>query len=113
KFSVVIWSIAISFPLIQQEIQIDDEPDNLKFQSSFLLRIAPTNKYKRKTAGIEYYQFKAAEFLGKCQGVSVVSSFVFHRGKSFVQIAAIADTDTKPAEGKAVRIRTILRNVHL
>lgn len=82
------------------------------FRKQCLLK-TPTNKYKRKTAGIEYYQFKAAEFLGKCQGVSVVSSFVFHHGKSFVQIAAIADTDTKPAEGKAVRIRTILRNVHL
>jgi len=28
--------------------------------------LTPTNKYKRKTAGIEDYQFKAAEFPGKC-----------------------------------------------
>jgi len=52
------------------------------------------NKYKRKTAGIEDCQFKAAEFHGKCQGVSVVSAFAFHRCKAVVQIAKSADTDT-------------------
>jgi len=57
---------------------------------------SPPNKYKRKTAGIEDYQFKAAEFRANAKGVSAVSTFAFHLGKAVAQIAAIADTDTKP-----------------
>jgi hypothetical protein len=47
-----------------------------------MLRIAPTNKYKRKTARIEDYQFKAAEFPGKCQGGIRSFNLCFSPGQS-------------------------------
>ena len=49
-----------------------------------------------KLQELKITNLKQQSFRANAKGVSVVSTFAFQLGKPVAQIAAIADTDTKP-----------------
>ena len=56
----------------------------------------PQTNINVKLQELKITNLKQQSFRANAKGVSVVSTFAFHLGKAVAQIAAIADTDTKP-----------------